>query len=837
MNNTDQYYKKLKEILDDYRKTYGDSIWDKHFPKQEKISNEIKSIQYKNEIEFITKHFFNRNDVFPKYWKSKNKSGYSFACSNEWVQGKCVKCIGQSCSSCKHREYSKLSDNIVHNHLLGKQTIGTYAIDEDNKSKFLVFDFDEENWKQEIVNLKKIVTGEGLYSYLEISKSGNGGHLWIFFDKKIDATILRTLGQYLLFMSMDLSDSFNFNSFDWMFPTQNKITKDGLGNLICLPFAGQFQTTGSYFVDDNFNKISIKEIMDNFKVNSSSINQTLIDKWKEINSLNNNEQLINEKTINIIRSNELLFPISELDKSVKRYLRKISSFYNPEFTMKERMRLSTYNTPLFINCASTKDGYLHIPRGLENDIVTKFKNSNIPFNIKSHFNSTTKLKIEDNVELYPHQKISFNDLIKNDMGILVANTGFGKTVIGAKLIAHYKVRTLILVNKNEIKQQWINSITKFLGIPEEDIATDKTCVKDINIRTIQSFDRESDISKDMKSINMIIVDECHHLASFTYESIVKNISAKYIYGLSATPKRSDGLTKILNYRMGNCVIATQQAHDIKKTLIIKESDFNIISNEKLELNHYNQQLILDNVRNEQIVNDILEYINKNKVILVIVEWVAHLDILYDMLRGKGFNLIKLCGGMNKREYTLEKEKFNIAGPKIILATGSYIGEGFDVPDIDTLFITFPFKWSEKLKQYIGRMRINEHKNELIIIDYLDKNISYYYKMFSARLLTYKTLGYEIEQKINLNQMIYSLVKDKPIIINEIINSNCIWSTFDVAKTFKEINSNLNIKKLSRKDIHCLVIDSKVVWIFNSNDMAIRIENKYLINELKLYLES
>lgn len=832
--NSKEYFIAIKQALDEYRKEFGDNIYCKYFPPEVILKNNTRNISYDNEIKFMMDRFFNRFDVYPVFWQSKDKCGYSFACVNEWKEHLCAKKMGSSCSKCKNKQYKKLTQEVIYQHLYGNKPIGTYAINEDNKSKFLVFDFDEETWKEEIVTLHNIAKKNSLHSYIEVSKSGNGGHLWLFFNDFVSATTLRAMGKYLLFELMDEFASFSFSSFDRMFPNQNFITKDGLGNLIFLPFAHSFQNNGSYFVDENFNRIPLKEFMNNLIVNDVRINQQIIDKYKKTME-DDKFTLDSHQTINIIRSNELIFNINELDKSIKKYLRRISSFANPEFYVKERARLSTYLTPSYINCVSIKEDKLLVPRGLEETIIKKFKENKIDYTIKSDFNKPTKIEIEDSIELYPHQLISFNNLIKKDTGILVANTGFGKTIIGAKLISHYKVNTLILVNKNEIKTQWIKTISKFLNLRNEDISSDKTKISKINIRTIQSFLNSKNITEEMKSIGLIIVDECHHLASYTYETIVKAIKAKYVYGLSATPKRSDGLTKILNFRIGDCVPAIHNEIEIEKKLIVKETDFNIVTNEKLELNFYNQELIRDDVRNSLIVNDILEQYKQNNVILVIFEWTTHLDLIYEKLKCSNTNLIKMHGGMNKREYVLEKEKLSLKGPKIILATGSYIGEGFDIPEINCLLITFPFKWSEKLKQYIGRMRINETKQCLTIIDYFDKNIPYYFKMFTNRLSTYKQLGYHLENKQNFNKIIYANKDYETILQNEIINASIVYSNIDIEKILKFKNNDYVYKEIVQLDMKCIVLNNKVVWMFNNADIILRLENPYLIKEINKFV--
>lgn len=825
---------KMKIILDEYRKQYGNDIWNKYFPKEEiKQSNSFETKSFSENVEFIKKIFFNRTDVFANYWESNGKKGYAFSCKNEWIKNVCNKTMKSTCAKCQHKKFKELSEATILNHLNGFKTIGTYTIDSENKSKFLVFDFDKATWKEEVIALKKIIDQNNFKSYIEISKSGNGAHLWLFFKTKVDASVLRGLGKYFLFESMLENDYFNYDSFDRMFPTQSKITKDGLGNLICVPYAGKFQKNGSYFVDDNFEKLDINLFMKKIVLNDTNINQVMLTKYKTF--FTEEDKLTAENTINIVRGAELIFNISELSKSIKKYLRTITSFVNPEFIIKERARMSTYNTPYIINTCTLSGSLLYIPRGLEDKIIKRFKNDGIKYSIKSSYNKTHKIDISDNIVLKPNQDVTFNNLIKKDSGILVAETGFGKSVIGTKLISHLKVKTLILVNTKEIQSLWVNAIKTFCNIDSKDISLTKDGNKSINIRTFQSFLRSEDVSKATKDINLLIIDECHHTGSSSYESIVKKINAKYIYGLSATPKRSDGLTPILTYRIGNIVNAIHDTKEIKKTLVIKPTDFNIVSEDKLELQAYNDALTNDKERSNLISDDILKYANQGKVILVISEWLTHLNNLYDNLYNKNFNVIKLHGNMKTRELEIEKNKIIIPGTKIILATGSYIGEGFDLPDIDTLFITFPFKWSERLKQYIGRMRINEHKSELTIVDYFDKNVSYYYKMFSERLHTYKSLGYDIYNDTNLNQTIYSKENGKTLLQNEILKAKVIASSFDISKILNAKKDKYTYNKIDRQDIKWIIIDNKITWIINSNDIILRLENPYIVKDMKKYI--
>ncbi len=225
---------------------------------------------------------------------------------------------------------------------------------------------------------------------------------------------------------------------------------------------------------------------------------------------------------------------------------------------------------------------------------------------------------------------------------------------------------------------------------------------------------------------------------------------------------------------------------------------------------------------------------QNKVILIIVEWVKHLEFIQKELENNNLNVIILHAQQDIKNKKINFEKLSIKGPKIIIATGAYIGEGFDVPDIDTLIIGFPFKWSGRLEQYIGRMRENDLKDELTIVDFLDKDVLYYYKMFIHRLSTYKKFGYEIQNNNNFNQMVFDIKVAKDHINSEILNSNTqIISSINFNKLVKlkiELQ-NKNILYIDNNEIEFLIIDNNIVWIFSSSKMCIRIQNEYLVKEL------
>lgn len=778
-------------------------------------------------IDLFKSLFSGRQDVFALRWFNTmtNKSGYSPVCGNKWLSGKCD-LKKYSCATCPYKLPVALTDNYIYNHLAGKDefcrdVIGLYPLMEENLCKFLAMDFDahapkaqmsiisshangaiatyahgaknQNTWRDDILAAQRTCSDFGIKSYIEISRSGNGGHLWIFFDEIISARLARELGTAVIKVAMQKRHSIPFESFDRFFPNQDEIPKGGYGNLIALPLQGKAVKDGhSVFVDELFvpykdqwaflssvQKISerlvrktineIEKSFPDFVEKDESELQTKQSNSKVNISVDNKESLNQSDfsaLVKIILSNYVQIQKIGISEKALGVLRRTAVFLNPEYFKNLRMHLPLYNIPRYIDCSKENEDYLLIPRGNLSNVIEKLEEANAKYEITDKRETGQKIDLQFTGKLYDEQKGALKALLKEDVGILSAGTGFGKTVVASTLIAERNVNTLILVQSHALLEQWKKAIKQFLDITSGTIAAGKdksTGIVDIAIVNSLIEKGSDELRPRSYKYGMLIVDECHHVSAFSTENLVASFKAKYVYGLTATPIRRDGHQKIIFYQCGSVLYSTttkqmNAAQDFAHYFIPRFSSFHYVpeltESKNPSINQYYEKLISNSTRNELIIADVKKAVKDGRTPLILSERIEHLNILYEKLSDSAQNVIFITGrGTQKQKNeTLEKLKAVPADESlIILATGKYAGEGFDYPRIDTLMLAMPFSWKGTLAQYCGRLHRNfAGKNEVQIFDYVDYRIPVFDRMYQNRLKGYKHLGYSIKQNISEN---------------------------------------------------------------------------------------
>ena len=609
---------------------------------------------------------------------------------------------------------------------------------------------------------------------IERSRSGHGMHVWIFFKDKIKAVTARKLGSLLLSKTMDIRDSLKIESFDRMFPNQDFMPKGGYGNLIVLPFQTEPAKYGnSIFIDRNFipiqynqfdylksiNKMSELDVFEKIKVLSNEtidISQQNLKLKNEIRNKNKIKAKFPSK-IDVILDNMICIDKANLSAEVKNVFRRLATFANPEFYKKQAMRMSVYNIPMIIDCSKEDEKYLKLPRGTFEYLEELCKIHNVKICKKDKRYKGHKLDIQFNGNLREGQREALDELLKYENGILCAPTGFGKTVIGCKMIEKRNVNTLILVNKIQLLNQWKERIKEFLKIDEvgEISSKKKKITNNIDVASIKSLWNNGEVLDIAKNYGMIIIDECHHTSAYTFEQTINNGSAKYIYGISATPTREDGHTPIIKMQCGDIRYEVDSLKfnknlNIPMRVIVKNSHLNFTDPniDNYELNEINDLIAKDVIRSDIIIRDVKNEFEKGKNILILTERLEHLDYLFEKLSKYTNNLFKYYGGIGKK-LLKEYDKRNASiddnnDNKIIVSTGSYIGEGFDDSKLDVLFLTMPISGETRVTQYAGRLhRKNVNKKEILIYDYVDNNFPKTRNMFLRRKKTYEKMGYEI----------------------------------------------------------------------------------------------
>lgn len=775
--------------------------------------NEIyvsRSSSSQEKIALFKSLFAGRTDVFSLRWHNQktNKSGYSPVCANKWQSWKCdLKKF--SCASCPYKSPVPLSDSYIFAHLCGKDefsrdVIGIYPLFQDNTCRFLAFDFDShkdksknvdnsfseksdnQKWKRDVLAVYKVCADFMIPCSIEISRSGNGSHLWIFFSENIKAKTARDFGNLILIAAMKEYHSLPFESFDRMFPNQDEIPKGGYGNLIALPLQGKaVKENHSVFVDENFvsyqdqwkylssvKKISSSEI----KTISSKIGETVqvfisndnVEKTESTFKHKNNTdfQIVAENfskddfksVVQIILSDFVEIKKDGISERALGALKRTAVFLNPEYFKNLRMRLPLYNIPRYIDCSKENKDFLLLPRGNLKQILQNFDEQKIDYQIEDKRESGQKIDVEFTSELFDEQKIALDAMLKSDIGILCAGTGFGKTVTAAALIAKRKTNTLILVQTQSLLEQWKHAIKQFLNFTAGTISAGKdksTGIIDIALVRSLIEIKTDVVKKRTHKYGMIIVDECHHVPAFSFENLLKSFYAKYVYGLTATPIRRDGHQKIIFYQCGPILYSTtqKQMNDLQnfsRFFIPRFTSFHIIqSKEKnCSINQFYEELVQDEARNSLIISDVKECVENGKTPLVLSDRIEHLENFAEKLKDAAKNVILITGKGTNKQKTAQLEKLNSVPDNeslIVLATGKYVGEGFDFPRFDTLVLSMPFSWKGILSQYCGRLHRNfQGKSEVQIYDYVDFRFPVFDRMYQKRLKGYKHLGYKIK---------------------------------------------------------------------------------------------
>ena len=769
---------KIKK-LEKENKELKEKLYGKVDVKIKETSKETKPISTEEKIKIFMEIFKGRTDIYAKRWTSNKtgKSGYSPVCLNEFNIYKCDK-KRVKCNNCAFRELQPLTEEAILKHLQGKITIGIYPLLPGDLCNFLAIDFDKKTYEKDVLAFWNICDELNIPIYVEKSRSGNGAHIWMFFEDNIPARIARKMGNILLTKTME-KESLDLDSYDRLFPNQDTMPKGGFGNLIALPFQGESSRNGNtvfvnkYFEPEknqfeilrNINKIKSEDIH-NFvnKYKEDDYNETDLEQIEE-DELPKKENL---KEIKFVNDVECIFDNMIYIKKLKllpneiSYLKRLASFTNPEFYEKQKLRLPIYKTPRVISCFEEDERFLKLPRGCIDKIKDICEKSNVKLIIKDMRKKGNSTDYKFIGKLNKKQENVKNELLKYETGILCAATGFGKTVVGAKIISELKTNVLVLVNRNNLLEQWKERLAYFLNIDKKEIgqlgASKNNLNGKLDIASFQSLAKKDNLDEIVKDYGLVIVDECHHVAAFSFEKVLKSVRGKYVYGLTATPTRKDGWHKIIYMQCGDIRARVtnrelKQNKEMEHIVIVKNTGYKYITSEEkenIQISEILNDMCHNIFRNNMIIQDIKRCVSEGRIPIVLTERVKHLKILKEELDCINIPVVIYKGAMGKKKEKEIKEILNEADknskPRIILATSSSIGEGFDDSRLDTLFLTMPVSWKGRILQYVGRLhREHKDKSKVIVYDYLD-NMKILEKMYSKRVKGYKIAGYEIIEK-------------------------------------------------------------------------------------------
>lgn len=737
--------------------------------------------------------FRGRDDVYPRRFDSRKsgKTGYSPACANEWIRGLCdkrkVKCV-----ECPNRKFLPVTDEVIRQHLSGTDTngreftAGVYPMLLDETCYFLAADFDKETWMEDINAVRETCSELGIPYAVERSRSGNGAHLWVFFEAAVPAVLARKLGAYVLTVTMERRPDVGLDSYDRFFPNQDTLPKGGLGNLIALPLQKCPRASGNtVFLDDcstpwldqwallssttKLNQERVETIVGGAERTGNVVGVRVVfddddeSPWTTPASRRRHEVQVQgplPKTIEVVVGNEVYIPKTDISPSLRNRLLRLAAFQNPEFYRAQAMRLSTFGKPRIIACAEDHSGHLALPRGCLDDIRSSLSSLGVKVSIRDERCAGNPLKLSFSGDLRPDQKAAARSLMSHDTGVLAATTAFGKTVLAAWLIAQRGTNTLVLVHRRQLLEQWIERLSSFLGISQKDIGRigggRKRPTGALDVALIQSLVRKGIVNDLVGEYGHLVVDECHHLPAFSFEQVARRAKAKYVLGLSATVTRKDGHHPIIFMHCGpvrHRVHAKQQALErpFGHNVVVRPTSFHQAQPEnedaRIQFHALYQALIRDETRNQQIIADVLESVREGRKPVVLTERREHLEFLATALSPSVQNLILLRGGMGKKNLDSAMTQLTTIPEnedRVVLATGRYLGEGFDDARLDTLFLTLPVSWRGTIAQYVGRLhRRHERKREVRVYDYADLNVPMLARMFDRRCKGYESVGYTI----------------------------------------------------------------------------------------------
>ena len=804
--------------------------------------------------------FKGREDVFARRWFSKTtgKSGYQPVCINEWRRGVCDK-KKFKCADCPNRHFAQLTYQDLYRHLEGKDenccdVIGLYAIMPDNNCAFLCTDFDDKSckhgYKDDVLAFVGVCKEWNIPYAIERSRSGNGAHVWIFFEEPIPAFKARRLGNAILTEAMRHNGRMSFNSYDRFFPNQDRMPEGGFGNLVALPLQGQARKSrNSVFVDDDF--LAYKDQWA-FLYNINKVKDTEVDMLLDLHVCEGLGALTTSSEskpwvtpipqdisksdfyseIEITKADKIYIPLKAVSAKVLNHLKRVASFKNPEFYSKQALRLSTYSTPRIISCFDITDDYLAMPRGCEDAILSFLNENGVKYNIVDETNHGTPISVSFQGKEREEQLAAINALLMHSNGVLHATTAFGKTVTAAAIIARKKVSTLILVHSKALLAQWHERLTEFLNIDYVEPPVPKKrgrrkkfsaigCLDStgnslhgiVDIALIQSCLDGDSVKPFVGNYGMVIVDECHHVSSITFENVLKSIKAHTVYGLTATPIRKDGHQPIIFMQCGPIRFSADAKSQITKQsferyLIPRFTSYRSITDDKQSITTLYQLLSEDEMRNTLIVEDVCKVVEAGRTPIILTNRTAHVTMLAEKLRDKVKNVVTLTGTGNAKEKleTLQHlHEISREEPLAIVATGKYVGEGFDYPRLDTLFLALPISWKGLVAQYAGRLhRENEGKKDVRIYDYIDIHEPVCDNMYRKRLKGYASIGYKIISRHS--PTLFDNVKDIGILVckEQIFNGRTYYRPYSSSIGDAKRSIVISSPKLYRVDRNVLV---------------------------------
>ena len=679
-----------------------------NFLKNQK-SKDKKEFSKDEKIELFRELFISRTDIYAKKWKSKDGTKEGFSAVSKTFMGD---------------DFLPLTNKDLEEHLRGNIFLASYLIDKKQECKYVVMELNSED----VFKLQRALLELNIGASYSLS-SYNSIFAWIFFKEKISSNISFS---FLYFLQKKANISVK------LYPNSEFSTQEKLGSYIELPLQLFYRNKNrTVFLDINTKKVFHDQW--NYLANIKKASKEQIYSFAQVLKPQNIQRDLKsvdfpQNSIDIVLDSGINFPIQSLSKSFISKLKSFASFENPQIKLLLSLRKPLYNTPKYLKGYEESSEFLKLPRGLKEKLFEYLNYNLVKYKI---IDNRVFEKIETKRILFTlraEQEDAIKEILKYDSSICVAPPGFGKTLIGAKIFEQRAVKTLIIVNKNMLLDQWISRFVDYFGYKKSDIGflgkSQNRLNGNIDIATMQSL---NNIPELVENYTQVIVDECHHIPALTFEQIVKNFKGKYILGLSATPNRKDELDPILYQQLGNISYEYKKPKTHTNRLLVIKTEFTSSADNYAAIIN---ELVSNEDRNRQIVKTIKENIDRK--ILLLSDRIEHLNLLENILKEENIDFVSVHGSQNKKEQVENMQKVKTSS--LILATSSFFGEGIDFPHLNTIIFATPISFYGRLIQYLGR--IGRGNQECLAIDFLDSKNAMLNSTYKKRLEGYKAMHYK-----------------------------------------------------------------------------------------------
>ena len=734
--------------------------------------------------------FRGRADVFPQRWENtrKGKAGYAPACGNEWKPGLCDK-PRIKCGACSNQAFLAVTDEVIDGHLRGRHTVGVYPLVPDDTCWFLAADFDRRTWRRDAEAFLAACRSKGVPVALERSRSGNGGHVWIFFAEPVPAGLARRLGAHLLTETMESNPDIGFESYDRFFPSQDTLPGGGFGNLIVVPLEhGPRQRGNSLFLDKGFEPWS-----DQWAFLSSLRRLSLVEASEIVDEADRQGRVVGlslpvddddkepwaappsrrvslpriaaplPERVDAVLGDRIYLPRAGLPPALVNRLMRLAAFQNPAFYSAQAMRRSTYGIPRIVACVELLSHHVALPRGCREAMERLLGDLGIAVRLRDERNAGHPVKTAFLGNLTPEQTAAADALLAHETGVLAATTAFGKTVVAASVIAARGTNALVLVHRRQLMDQWIARLGAFLDLPVAVVGQvgggkrRPTGIVDVGV--IQSLVRKGEVDDLVADYGHLVVDECHHVSAVSFEAVASRAKARFVLGLSATVTRKDGHHPIVFMQCGPVRFRTSAKAQARQRpfghrALLRPTAYRMpeeMDQEHPPIQQVYAALAADEDRNDLIFDDVLQILEAGRSPILLTERKDHAQYFADRLERFARNVLLLRGGMGtrqRREVMQRLKDISETEERVLIATGRYVGEGFDDARLDTLFLAMPVSWKGTLAQYVGRLhRLHPGKREVLVYDYVDEEVPTLRRMSEKRIRGYGSLGYSVQRSL------------------------------------------------------------------------------------------